>query len=100
MRKLTLLIAFAVGYVLGARAGRERYDQIVGTVDKVRQDPRVQEKAQQAVDVAKQQAPVVADKVTTAASAATAAAKDAKDKVAGSSEQHVEHLAGPQGDLP
>ena len=100
MKKLTLLIAFALGYVLGARAGRERYDQIVGTVDKVRQDPRVQEKAQQAVDVAKQQAPVVADKVTTAAATATAAAKDAKDKVSGSSEPHVEHLAGPQGDLP
>jgi hypothetical protein len=97
MKKLNLLIAFALGYVLGARAGRERYDQIVGTVDKVRQDPRVQEKAQQAVDVAKHQAPVVADKVTSAATAATAAAKD---KVSGSHEQHVEHLAGPQGDLP
>jgi hypothetical protein len=97
MKKLTLLIAFALGYVLGARAGRERYDQIVGTVDKVRQDPRVQEKTQQAVDVAKHQAPVVADKVTSAASAATAAAKD---KVSGSSGPHVEHLAGPQGDLP
>lgn len=100
MRKLTLLIAFALGYVLGARAGRERYDQIVGSVDKVRQDPRVQEKAHQAVDVAKQQAPFVADKVTTAASAATAAAKDAKNKVSGSNDPHVEHLAGPQGDLP
>jgi len=69
----------------------------VGTVDKVRQDPRVQEKAQQAVDIAKHQAPVVADKVTSAASAATAAAKD---KFSGSSEPQVEHLAGPQGDLP
>lgn len=26
--KLTLLAAFAVGYVLGSKAGRERYDQI------------------------------------------------------------------------
>ncbi len=55
------------GYVLGARAGRERYDQIMGTVDKVRSDPRVQEKTQQAVDAGRQQAPVVADKVTSAA---------------------------------
>ena len=100
MRKLTLLVAFGMGYVLGARAGRERYEQIMGGVDKVRQDPRVQEKAHQAVDVAKQQAPVVADKVTAAAGAATAAAKDAKDKVSGSSEPRVEHLAGRQGDLP
>jgi hypothetical protein len=93
MKKLNLLIAFGVGYVLGARAGRERYDQIVGTVDKVRQDPRVQEKAHQAVDAAKEQAPVVADKVTSAASAAAA-------KVTGAHEPEPHHMAGPQGDLP
>ncbi len=99
MRKLFLLGAVAVGYVLGARAGRERYEQIMGTVDKVRSDPRVQQKTQQAVDAAKQQAPVVADKVSSAASAATAAAKD---KVGGSSDLSREphHMAGPQGDLP
>ena len=99
MKKLTLLIAFALGYVLGTRAGRERYEQIMGTVDKVRQDPRVQERTQQAVDVAKQQAPIVADKVAGAASAATSAAKE---KVSGSAESSPEphHMAGPQGDLP
>ena len=99
MKKLTLLIAFALGYVLGAQAGRQRYDQIVATLDKVRHDPRVQEKAHQAVDVAKAQAPVVADKVTSAAGAATAAAKD---KISGSSDdpRESQHLAGPRGDLP
>ena len=49
MKKLLLLAAAGIGYVLGARAGRERYDQIVGTVNKVKNDPRVQEKAQQAM---------------------------------------------------
>ena len=99
MRKLLLLVAVGVGYVLGARAGRERYEQIMGTVDKVKSDPRVQQKTQQAVDVAKQQAPVVADKVTSAASAATAAAKD---KVSGSSDdsRQPHHMARGQGDLP
>jgi len=85
MRKLMLLVAFALGYVLGSRAGRERYDQIMGAVDKVRQDPRVQQKTQQAVDAAKQQAPVVADKVT---SAATTAASAAASKVTGSHGSH------------
>ena len=85
MRKLMLLGAFAVGYVLGTRAGRERYDQIMGTVDKVRSDPRVQEKTQMAVDAAKQQAPVMADKVTSAASSAASAAAS---KVTGSHESH------------
>ncbi|MGC4111475.1 MAG: hypothetical protein QM747_13835 [Nocardioides sp.] len=74
MRKLLLLVAFAAGYVLGARAGRQRYDQIMSMVDQVRTDPRVQQKAHQAVDLAKEQAPVVADKVTHAASAAASAA--------------------------
>jgi hypothetical protein len=94
MKKLLLLAAAGVGYVLGARAGRERYEQIAGTVNKVKNDPRVQEKAQQAVDTARQQAPVVADKVTSAAGAA-------KDKVSGSDgSPQPHHMAGPQGDLP
>jgi hypothetical protein len=98
MRKLTLLVAFGLGYVLGSKAGQERYAQIMNTVDKVRQDPRVQEKAHQVADTARQQAPFVADKVSSAASAATAAAKD---KVSGSHDSpQPHHMAGPQGDLP
>ena len=93
MNKLLLLAAAGVGYVLGARAGRERYDQITGAVNKVKNDPRVQEKAHQAVNAAKEQAPVVADKVTSAASAAAA-------KVTGAHEPEPHHMAGPQGDLP
>jgi hypothetical protein len=59
----------------------------------------VQEKTQQVVDVTKQQAPVVADKVTSAAGTAAAAAKD---KLGGSSDDvpQPHHMAGPQGDLP
>lgn len=94
MKKLMLLVAAGVGYVLGTRAGRERYDQIRGTVSKVTHDPRVQEKAHQAVDLAKEQAPVVADKVTTAANAAAAKVKGSGDEV------QVNHMAGPRGDLP
>jgi hypothetical protein len=95
MRKLMLLAAVAVGYVLGARAGRERYDQIMSLVSRIRNDPRVQATAHQAVDLAKDQAPVVADKVTSAASAAAS-------KVTGHepSSANGHHMAGPQGDLP
>jgi len=73
MRKLTILIAGGVGYVLGTRAGRERYEQIKRTATRVKDDPRVQEKAAQAADLAKEKAPVVKDKVTSTAS--TAASK-------------------------
>ena len=70
MKKLTLLIAGGIGYVLGTRAGRERYEQIKRTATRVKDDPRVQEKAAQAADLAKEKAPIVKDKVTAAASTA------------------------------
>jgi len=74
--KIMLLAGGAVGYVLGTRAGRERYDQIVTQAQGVWNNPKVQEKASQAQDLAKDKAPVVKDKVSGAASSATSAAKD------------------------
>ena len=72
MKKLLILVAGGIGYVLGTKAGRERYEQMRGTFNKVKDDPRVQEKAHQAADLAKEKAPVVKDKVTEAADAAAA----------------------------
>ncbi len=106
IKRLPLLIAGGIGYVLGAKAGRERYDQLKSQFDKVKNDPRVQEKTQQAVDLAKEQAPVVKDKVTEAAGAATEKVKAA---TSGSDESTDElnpdrlkltDQTGPQGDLP
>jgi hypothetical protein len=39
---LKFLLGAAVGYVLGARAGRERYDQLVRTYQRVADHPAVQ----------------------------------------------------------
>lgn len=116
MGKLSMLAATGVGYVLGARAGRERYEQIKRTATRVRQDPRVQEKAGQAADFAREQAPVVKDKV---AGAAVSAKETVQEKVSGSSSSspgsssdgatvadlHPDSIARqddpyPQGDLP
>jgi hypothetical protein len=55
-RKLSLLIGFGAGYLVGARAGRERYDKVVATARRLWRDPRVQAKAQQAQHVAKEKA--------------------------------------------
>lgn len=74
IKKLPLLAAAGVGYVLGARAGRQRYEQIAATTRKVARNPKVQKAAKTAQDTVTAQAPVVADavkgKVTTVASAA------------------------------
>lgn len=43
MRRLTLAIGLAAGYVLGARAGRERYEQIAKAVRSFKGRPAVVE---------------------------------------------------------
>jgi len=84
MSKLKMLAAAGAGYVLGARAGRQRYEQIAGAARKVADDPRVQRVAHRAQDAAAQQASAAAevakDKVSSAASTAA-------DKVRGTGTQ-------------
>lgn len=107
MKKLLVLIAGGVGYVLGTKAGRERYDQIMKSFNKVKDDPRVQEKAQQAADLAKEKAPVVKDKLGEAADTATSKVKSAtsqnpKDPVDQLNPESTifQENSGPQGTLP
>jgi hypothetical protein len=67
MRKLLPLVAFGAGYVLGAKAGRERYEQIMKAANRVKDDPHVRSAASTVADTAREQAPMVKDKVTAAA---------------------------------
>ncbi len=93
-RKLTFLVGFGVGYVLGARAGRSRYDEIAGMARRVWRDPRVQEKADQAHHLAQEKAGQAAqlaqEKAGQAAHAVKETAEQAghavKEKVTSSSE--------------
>jgi hypothetical protein len=80
--KITLLVGGAVGYVLGTRAGRERYEQIKSQAQSLWGNPKVQEKASQAQDLAKEKGPEMGQKV---AEAASGAAGQAKDKMTGGS---------------
>jgi len=108
MKKLLILVAGGIGYVLGTRAGRERYEQMRNTVNKVKDDPRVQEKAHQAADLAKEKAPVVKEKLSEAAD--KGAAKVRSSNGGGSSSEAAAKLnpestalqdnPGPKGDLP
>ncbi|WP_163507546.1 hypothetical protein [Fodinicola acaciae] len=45
MTKVAFVAGLAIGYVLGTRAGRERYDQIRRVARAVRENPTVQETA-------------------------------------------------------
>lgn len=67
MSKILTFAAGAVGYVLGARAGRERYEQIRDQAQRLWRDPRVQEKTDQATAVIKDKAaPAVKEQMSKA----------------------------------
>lgn len=117
MKKLLVLLAGGIGYVLGTKAGQERYQQILGTFNKVKEDPRVQQKAQQATDLAKEKAPTVKDKVSSTASSAASKAQSSGEShdapvtpVSGTATDPVTQLnpdstifqdePGPKGTLP
>ncbi|MEO6826710.1 MAG: hypothetical protein ABI255_08390 [Microbacteriaceae bacterium] len=50
--KLLFVTGAAIGYVLGARAGRKRYEQIADAASRVWQSPGIQKQVQQAQDFA------------------------------------------------
>jgi hypothetical protein len=64
--KILFVVGLAMGYVLGTRAGRERYEQIKAGAEKVWLDPRVQEQVHTVEEFVKDKAPDLAEKATTA----------------------------------
>ncbi|MDQ3629238.1 MAG: YtxH domain-containing protein [Actinomycetota bacterium] len=79
MSKLVILAAGAAGYVLGSKAGRERYDQIAARAQRLWSDPRVQQTASDAKYKAQEKAPEVRAKLDDTVSSV-------REKVSGSSD--------------
>jgi hypothetical protein len=73
--KLALLVGAAAGYVLGTRAGRERYEQIKSTASDLWQNNHVQETVSGAESFVTAKAPDMQQKVTEAARSAVDAAR-------------------------
>lgn len=70
MPRMSFLVGLAAGYVLGARAGKQRYEQIKTVSGKVWQSRPVQKQVAAAKESARTKAaPVVADFVADAARA-------------------------------
>jgi hypothetical protein len=65
--RLTFVVGLALGYVLGTRAGRERYEQLKKSARQVAQNPAVRNTAESAAQQSRQFAGkayhVVSDKV-------------------------------------
>lgn len=70
MRRLVFIAGLGIGFVLGARAGRERYEQMRKFARKVAESPAVQQAAgamqAQAVELAKSARGKLADRAVTA----------------------------------
>ena len=65
--RLGLVIGFGAGYYLGARAGRERYEQLNRWIDRTRNSEAYEtatEKARAVVDLATERAKDIADDLT------------------------------------
>lgn len=95
MKRLLILTAGAAGFLLGSRAGRQPYEQFMRAIGQLKDDPRVQEKAQQGARLVREQAPVVADKVADAARTATDKVTSA---VSGSGDADSAHSTGQSTD--
>ena len=107
MKRMLILGAGAIGFLLGSRAGRQPYEQFMRTVGQLKDDPRVQEKAQQGARLVRDQAPVVADKVAGAAKTATdkvtssvsgSSGSDTDERIEEAVQYQKDH--GPKGPLP
>ncbi|MDP9071664.1 MAG: hypothetical protein M3N68_10400 [Actinomycetota bacterium] len=63
--RLGFLVGFGSGYYLGAKAGRERYEEINRTIRKIKRSERFEvatEKAKEMVDLGVEQAKDLADR--------------------------------------
>lgn len=63
MKKLILITGVAIGYVLGSKAGRQRYEQIRSGASKLAHNPTVQAAAGKAQETVSHQTAAAADKV-------------------------------------
>jgi hypothetical protein len=59
--KLLLVVGLGVGYVLGAKAGRERYNDIKRAAERFWGNPTVQHQVKNAEEYAKDKAPEVVE---------------------------------------
>ena len=92
--KATFLAGLAVGFVAGARAGRERYEQMVKASRKVAENPTVQKATKAAGAKATELTKVAKDKAAERVPKLTETAKSGASKVRG----QVDRLPGRHTD--
>ena len=103
MGKASFVVGVAVGYVLGSRAGRKRYEQIKGQATRIWNSEPVQHRVNDATQAVKDQAaPYVTEKLGDAMKSVSHSMRSASTspKVPGRTEQLPENIhRGPDGKL-
>ena len=91
--KLVFVTGAAIGYVLGARAGRRSYEKIAARASAIWNDEKVQKTVSDAQSFVKEKAPVVQQKVTETA-------KGAVGKVTGKGQSSASSTQGSAYGIP
>ena len=84
--KVMFLIGLGLGYVLGTRAGRERYEQLRASAERLWTNPRVQTQVQRAEDYVRGAAPDVVERVETTAKKVAGQVRERRVKKPGAGE--------------
>jgi len=96
--KFLFVAGAAVGYVLGARAGRGAYVKIKDRAEGIWENPSVQKGVKQAESFVKENAPVVGQKVKEAASTGASAVSDTASKVSSKGGSKAQDAASKASD--
>ena len=97
--KLLLVIGLVTGYILGARAGRARFEQIKTKATDAWEDPRVQKVVADTQEFVKENAPLVQERVVSTSKAAVAGAQDTYRKTAETSKELSGKLSNTAKDV-
>ena len=94
-----LVVGLGVGYVLGTKAGRERYDAMKNRVESVWESPKVAKARRDVEAYARQQAPIIRDRAEAVAKAAPGVIADTAKDVAAKTTEVAKDVAGKTADV-
>ena len=96
--RITFLAGFAVGFVAGARAGRERYEQMVKLARKTAENPTVQHVTRaagaKATELTKAAGQKAAERMPKLAETAKSSASKVRDRIPGRNSANGDNTTG------
>jgi len=88
-----LIVGLGIGYVLGARAGRERYEEIRDKAQELWHSPQVVRRREEAAAYARRQAPLIRDTLDNVVHAAPGVISDGANAIVDTATELVDSTA-------